>query len=65
MHDDEVTTDAALVARLVAEQFPDWAGLPVTPVEPWGTDNAIYRLGDELSVRMPRIHWAVAPLERE
>ncbi|MGW4928485.1 aminoglycoside phosphotransferase family protein [Agromyces sp. NPDC004153] len=65
MHDDEVTTDAALVARLVAAQFPDWAGLPVTPVEPWGTDNAIYRLGDELSVRMPRIHWAVAPLERE
>ena len=65
MHDDEVTTDAALVARLVAAQFPDWAGLPVTPVESWGTDNAIYRLGDELSVRMPRIHWAVAPLERE
>jgi aminoglycoside phosphotransferase (APT) family kinase protein len=65
MHDDEVTTDAALAARLVAAQFPDWAGLPVTPVESYGTDNAIYRLGDELSVRMPRIHWAVAPLERE
>jgi len=65
MHDDEVTTDAALVARLVAAQFPDWAGLPVTPVDSYGTDNAIYRLGDELTVRMPRIHWAVAPLERE
>lgn len=65
MHDDEVETDAALVARLVAAQFPEWAALPVEPVASYGTDNAIYRLGDELSVRMPRIHWAVAPVERE
>lgn len=65
MHDDEVETDAALVARLVAEQFPEWASLPVEAVASYGTDNAIYRLGDELSVRMPRIHWAVAPVERE
>jgi aminoglycoside phosphotransferase (APT) family kinase protein len=65
LHDDEVTTDAALVARLVGAQFPEWAELPVTPVEAWGTDNAMYRLGDALSVRMPRIHWAVAPLQRE
>jgi aminoglycoside phosphotransferase (APT) family kinase protein len=65
MHEDEVATDAALVSRLVAARFPDWAGLPVEPVESIGTDNAMYRLGEALSVRMPRIHWAVAPLERE
>ena len=65
MHDDEVETDAALAARLVAEQFPRWAGLPVERVDSTGTDNAMYRLGDALSVRMPRIHWAVPPLERE
>lgn len=65
MHDDEVATDAALVAHLVAEQFPDWAGLRVEPVESIGTDNAMYRLGDAMSVRMPRVQWAVAPLERE
>ena len=65
MHDDEVQTDAALAASLVAAQFPEWAGLPVEPVPSTGTDNAMYRLGDDLSVRMPRIHWAVAPLERE
>ncbi|KRE22519.1 hypothetical protein ASG80_10735 [Agromyces sp. Soil535] len=65
MHDDEVETDAALVAGLVAAQFPEWAALPISPVVSFGTDNAIYRLGDELSVRMPRIHWAVAPIERE
>lgn len=65
MHDDEVETDAELVARLVAAQFPEWAGAPIARVESWGTDNAIYRLGSELSVRLPRIHWAVAPIERE
>jgi aminoglycoside phosphotransferase (APT) family kinase protein len=65
MHDDEVHTDAALVAGLVAAQFPEWASLPVEPVASSGTDNAMYRLGDHLAVRMPRIHWAVDPLERE
>ena len=65
MHDDEVETDAALVAGLVAAQFPEWASLRVELVASNGTDNAMYRLGDRLSVRMPKIHWAVAPLERE
>ena len=65
MHDDEFETDAALVTRLVAAQFSEWAVLAVAPVASYGTDNAIYRLGDELSVRMPRIQWAVAPVERE
>ena len=65
MHDDEVHTDAALVGGLVAAQFPEWASLPVEPIDSNGTDNAMYRLGDELSVRMPRIHWAVDPLVRE
>ena len=58
MHPDEVDTDVALVGRLLAAQFPQWAGLPLAPVEPAGTDNAIYRLGDDLVVRLPRIHWA-------
>ena len=65
MHDDEVVTDAALVAALVAEQFPEWALLPVAEVTSSGTDNAMYRLGDRLAARMPKIHWAVKPLERE
>ncbi len=54
MHADELETDAALVARLLAAQFPQWASLPVAPVESTGTDNAIYRLGAELAVRLPR-----------
>jgi aminoglycoside phosphotransferase (APT) family kinase protein len=45
--------DAALVERLVAEQFPRWAGLPVKPVEFGGVDNRTFHLGDEMSVRLP------------
>ncbi len=43
----------ALVRRLVAEQHPEWAGLPVTPVPRSGVDNRTFRLGDELLVRLP------------
>ncbi|MEU1686503.1 aminoglycoside phosphotransferase family protein [Micromonospora sp. NPDC005707] len=65
MHVDEVRTDAALVRRLIAGQFPRWADRPVTPVPSGGTDNAIYRLGDELTVRLPRIASAVKQVEFE
>src|ERR1700683_423568 len=49
--EDEIT--AQLSARLVAAQFPQWAGLPVTPVALNGQDNTTFRLGDELSLRLP------------
>jgi aminoglycoside phosphotransferase (APT) family kinase protein len=65
MHEDEVPTDVALVRRLVAEQFPGWAGMNVAPVPSSGTVNALYRLGDDLVVRLPRIAWALAGAERE
>ena len=65
MHADEVETSAGLAARLVAGQFPAWAGLPVAAVESAGTDNALYRLGDELVVRMPRVPGAVGQVEKE
>ncbi|MFJ6855259.1 aminoglycoside phosphotransferase family protein [Streptomyces sp. NPDC091271] len=55
MHADETKTDAALVRRLLAAQFPAWADLPVEPVGSHGTVNAIYRLGADLAVRLPRI----------
>ncbi|TQO21734.1 aminoglycoside phosphotransferase family protein [Paramicrobacterium agarici] len=54
MHDDEVIPDAAQVATLIADQHPQWSALPVTPVASSGTDNAMFRLGDDLAVRMPR-----------
>src|SRR5690554_1408756 len=54
MHADEVHTDVELVRRLLAVQFPQWAALPIEPVPSAGTDNAIYRLGDAMAVRLPR-----------
>jgi len=65
MHADEVATDASLVRRLLAAQFPQWADLPIEPVASAGTDNAIYRLGDDMAVRLPRIHWATGQVELE
>lgn len=59
MHDGEIAIDATLVSRLIAGQFPEWAELPLRPVAPAGTDNAIFRLGDRMAVRLPRIHWAI------
>jgi aminoglycoside phosphotransferase (APT) family kinase protein len=51
--DGRAGIDASLVKRLVAAQFPQWAGLAVTPVEVDGWDNRTYRLGDQLTVRLP------------
>jgi aminoglycoside phosphotransferase (APT) family kinase protein len=65
MHPDEVGTDVALVRRLLRAQFPRWADRPVTPVPSAGTDNALYRLGDDLVVRLPRIGWAVPAVATE
>lgn len=60
MHADEVETGPELVRRLVSEQFPQWAALPVRRVDSFGTDHAIYRLGDGLCARLPRIDSATA-----
>src|SRR5712691_8993623 len=57
--------DATLVARLVAAQFPQWAGLPIEPIRSAGTDNALYRLGEDMVVRLPRILTATGQIERE
>ena len=54
MHVDELEIDEALVRGLLGEQFPEWADWPLTRIEPEGTDNAIFRLGEELSVRLRR-----------
>jgi aminoglycoside phosphotransferase (APT) family kinase protein len=50
---DKADITPALVASLVAAQFPRWADLPVRPVELDGWDNTTYRLGEEMSVRLP------------
>jgi aminoglycoside phosphotransferase (APT) family kinase protein len=65
MHAGEVNTDAALARRLLVAQCPQWADLPITPVPSAGTDNTLYRLGDDLAVRLPRIYWAEGQADKE
>jgi aminoglycoside phosphotransferase (APT) family kinase protein len=65
MHADEVETDVALVRRLLAGQFPQWADLAIDPVVSYGTDHDIYRLGEHLAARLPRIGWATDQAAKE
>ncbi len=65
MHADEVRVDESVVRALLSSQMPDLAYLPLSTVEPWGTDHAIWRLGEQLVVRFPRIHWAVGQVDFE
>ncbi len=65
MHADELPIDTGLVRRLLTEQFPRLADLPLTRFRSVGTVNAIYRLGDDLYVRLPRTVASSRDLVRE
>jgi aminoglycoside phosphotransferase (APT) family kinase protein len=65
LHDDETDIDTALVARLLAGQFPQWAGLPIRYVTTSGTDNATFRVGADLSVRLPRTPRTTGQVEKD
>lgn len=53
LHDDQLDSDENLVRQLLAQQFPQWTRLPVSAVSTSGTECAIYRLGDDMAVRLP------------
>lgn len=65
MYDDDIQSDIALASALLTRHAPDLAGLPVAPVLSDGTDNAMYRVGDHLAMRLPRRLEAVRLLEKE
>lgn len=50
---DRMDISVSMVKALIAGQFPGWADLPVRPVSPGGWDNRTFRLGRDLSVRLP------------
>lgn len=65
MHDEEVEVDVEVVRLLVDSQLPHLAGRPLARLDTWGTDHVVVRLGDDLSVRLPKIGWAATQGERE
>jgi aminoglycoside phosphotransferase (APT) family kinase protein len=62
---DDAVIDAALLGRLMAAQFPVWAALPIEPVNSAGTDNALFRLGEAMVARLPRLPRAAPQVEKE
>lgn len=54
-----------LVRRMVAEQFPQWAGLPVRPANTPGTVHATFRLGEDMAVRLPRSPGGTGDVQKE
>jgi aminoglycoside phosphotransferase (APT) family kinase protein len=57
--------DEALARRLIDRQFPEWADLPITKVELDGWDNRTFRLGSELTIRLPTGDWYAKQVEKE
>lgn len=54
LHADELPIDGALVRALLDRDLPEHAGLPLAPLRAAGSTNALFRLGDDLLVRLPR-----------
>lgn len=57
--------DTALARHLIAEQFPRWSHLPIKPVKPGGWDNRTFRLGSDMTVRLPSAEGYVPQVEKE
>ncbi|MFD5083965.1 aminoglycoside phosphotransferase family protein [Kitasatospora sp. NPDC058201] len=65
LHPGQHAIDEDLVRRLVAGRFPQWAGLPVRGFPSGGTVNAMYRLGDDMVVRLPLVDWGEVDVATE
>jgi len=57
--------NASLVKQLIGIQFPQWSDLTIQPIELNGWDNNTFRLGEEMSVRLPSAEWYSAQVEKE
>ncbi|GAA4893247.1 aminoglycoside phosphotransferase (APT) family kinase protein [Stackebrandtia albiflava] len=62
---ERITVEAAQVRRLIADQFPQWTDLPVTPVAAGGWDNRTFHLGTDMTVRLPSAAEYARAVEKE
>lgn len=65
MHANEIKIDLPLIRRLIDTQFPEWQNLPLKAISSAGTDNAMYRLGEDFAVRLPRRPEAALQIQKE
>ncbi len=65
IHDDDVDTSEVVARALLVEQCPQWAGRPLQLLRSSGTDNTMWRLGNDLVMRLPRMSRAVDSLRKE
>lgn len=63
--DNQLIINEALVQKLVTDQFPQWQDLPVKSVESQGWDNRTFRLGNDMSVRLPSDEEYVRQVQKE
>ena len=64
MHDD-IAPGEDVIRQLLSEKTPQWADLPIRRLASSGTDNAIYRIGEGLLLRLPRREDAVRLIDKE
>jgi len=60
-----IALEQNVAAQMIAGQFPELAGRPVRPLAGKGTDNHIFRIGDDLCARFPKAAWAAGTATRE
>ena len=64
MHRGQLTVSADTVRALVGAQFPEWSDLPIGKVSSAGTDNALFRVGEELVARFPLVSAEISATRR-
>ncbi|MEL6663127.1 MAG: aminoglycoside phosphotransferase family protein [Pseudomonadota bacterium] len=62
---ETITVSPEQARALVAGLRPDLANLLMTPVVSSGTDNTLFRVGEDLCARFPRVEWAANSAPRE
>ena len=65
MHPDQIDLDEGIVRGLLERQFPELAQRELRRDPSSGTVNAMFRLGDDLVVRLPFVEWGSADIEFE
>lgn len=65
MHEHELIIDETIVKRLVDSQCPQWKDLSIQRIISSGTDNALFRLGSDYIMRLPRLDGGTPNINKE